>query len=318
MTEMNNPQPVLVAVGHDPMDAALAYAAHEADRAGCGLHLVHVIHRVAQGPETVLVETVDFERAGRLALDGALERMRDLVPQAMNVTSELVWGGVVTSLVDIGKASRLIVLERRPLSRLMRVVTRSVSSGVAAHSRVPVVSVPSRWSPIRSSGVAPTITVGVDVPDRSEHILRAAAHVARGHGARLRVLHTWSFPGAYDDIIISRTEDEGWAARARAEIQAVLEEIDDLAGVPVTIETQHAFPSDALIEAGRTSDLLVVGRHDPLVPIGSHLGPVARAVLREATCPVLLADPRARGTRHDAGTVKSRDREGSGSRSDAL
>ena len=28
------------------------------------------------------------------------------------------------------------------------------------------------------------------------------------------------------------------------------------------------------------------------VPIGSHIGPVARAVLREATCPVLLATPR--------------------------
>lgn len=287
----NNPKPVLVAVGHDSMDAALAYAAREADRAGCGVHLVHVVHRVAQGPETVLVDTVDFDRAGRAALNAAVERIRDLVPDDMTVTSELVWGGVVTSIVKIGATSRLIVLERRSLSRMMRVVTRSVSSGVAAHSRVPVVSVPTRWSPVRASGVVPTVTVGIDVPERSEQILRAAAQAAKARGARLRVLHTWAFPGAYDDIIMSRIEDEEWSTRARAEIQAVLDRIDDVSGVTVSVEARHAFPSDALIEAGRTSDLLVVGRHDPLVPIGSHLGPVARAVLREATCPVLLADP---------------------------
>jgi nucleotide-binding universal stress UspA family protein len=47
-----------------------------------------------------------------------------------------------------------------------------------------------------------------------------------------------------------------------------------------------------LVECSADAELLVIGRHDPLVPIGSHIGPVARAVLREATCPVLLATPR--------------------------
>lgn len=306
-----NPRPVVVAVGHDPMDAALGYAASEAARAGCGLHLVHVVHPVALGPETVLMDSVDFERLGQLALEGALERARDLVPATTPVTSELVWGGVVASIVDSGATARLIVLQRRPLSRVMRVVTRSVSSGVAARSRVSVVSVPARWSPVRSSGMVPTVTVGVDVPERSEHLLRVAAQAAMGRGASLRVLHTWSFPGAYEDFVISRTEDGEWATRATAEIQATLDRMgDDLVGVRVTIEARHAYPSDALIEAGRTSDLLVVGRHDPLIPIGSHLGPVARAVLREATCPVLLADPlgtrRRPGRRNRADTVRAR------------
>lgn len=296
----NNPNPVLVAVGHDPMEAAVTYAAREAARAGCGLHLLHVVHRITQGPETVLVANEDFERAGQVTLNSAAELARDLVPRDMTVTSELVRGGVVTSIVDVGAAARLIVLERRPLSRIARVVTRSVSSGVAARSRVPVVSVPARWSPARSSGVVPTVTVGVDVPDRSEPILRAAARAAKDRGARLRVLHTWAFPGAYDDIIMSRVEDEEWSMRAKREIQEVLDRIDDLTEVTVSVEARHAFAGDALIEAGRGSDLLVVGRHDPLFPLGSHLGPVARAVLREATCPVLFAD--AHYTRHKAGS----------------
>jgi nucleotide-binding universal stress UspA family protein len=292
-----DPRPVVVAVGDDPMDAALSYAAGEAARAGCGLHLVHAVHHVALGPETAVMDSVDVERTGRLALEAALERARDLVPDAVQVTSELVRGGVVPSIAHAGEGARLIVLQRRPLSRMRRVVTRSVSSGVAARSRVSVVSVPAGWSPTRSSDAVPTVTVGVDVPERSEHLLRVAAQAAVGRGASLHVLHTWELPGAYADLVISRAEDEEWTTRAKAEIRATLDRMGaDLVGDRVNIEARHGFPSDALIEAGRTSDLLVVGRHDPLIPIGSHLGPVARAVLREATCPVLLADPSA--TRH--------------------
>ena len=146
-------------------------------------------------------------------------------------------------------------------------MTRSVSSSVAVRARVLVVSVPSHWSPTRSHGGSPLVTVGVDVPERAEQVLRAAAAEAKSRGAVLRVLHTWSLPSAYDDIIFSRTESQEWADRATAEIQIA-------------------------IEAGRETELLVIGRHDQLLPVGSHLGPIARAVLREADSPVLLVGPR--------------------------
>jgi len=291
MTEQN-PNPVVVAVGHDPIETALTYAAAEAGRLGCGLHLVHVVHLIAQGPEMVLVAVTNLERLGRQALNAALERARDLVPGDVPVTSELVLGAVVRSLVDAAADARMIVLEHRDLSRMVRVVTRSVASGVAAHARVPVVTVPSNWSAARIRG-HPTVTVGVDIPDRSEQVLRAAGAAAKNRGATLHVLHTWSFPSVYDGIIMTRIEHEEWAVRATAQIQVVLDALgEDLAGVSVEIEARHAYAADALIEASGTSELLVLGRHDPLVPIGSHLGPVARAVLREAECPVLLADPR--------------------------
>ncbi len=292
MTEPN-PHPVVVAVGHDPIEVALGFGADEALRAGCGLHLVHVVHLVVQGPETVLVAETDLERVGRQALNAALERARDLVPVDVPVTSELRVGAVVPTLVDLATDARMIVLERRELSGMRRVVTRSVSSGVAAHARVPVVSVPTRWSPSGSGVEVPTVTVGVDVPDRAEQVLRAALAEARSRGAVLRVLHTWRYAGSYDGIVLSRTESEEWTARATRELQSALGKLgDDAAGVTVRIEARHAYAADALIEASSEADLLVIGRHDPLVPIGSHLGPIARAVLREAHCPVLLADPR--------------------------
>lgn len=293
-----NPNPIVVAVGHDPIDVAIAFAAGEAVRAGCGLHLVHVVHLLAQGPEMPLVAETDLERAGRQALNAALERAGQIV-EGVPVTAELRIGGVVPTLVDVAADARMIVLERRDLSSMMRVVTRSVSSGVAARARVPVVSVPSHWLPDRTHGDFPTVTVGVDVPERAVPVLRAAAVEAKSRGAVLHVLHTWNFPGAYDDIILTRTESDEWVARATAEIHTAIDTLgDDFSGVPVQIAARHAYAADALIEASRETELLVIGRHDPLVPIGSHLGPIARAVLRDAECPVLLVDPwPARGWR---------------------
>ena len=301
MTEPD-PHPIVVAVGHDPIDSALEFAAAEASRLACGLHLVHVVHRVPQGSETLLASEADQERAGRQALKQAVERVRDLVAAEVAVTSELREGGVVPTLVEVVAKARMIVLQHRDLAHLMRVVTRSVSSGVAAHSRVPVVAVPSGWSPLRTHGEVPTVTVGVDNPDRSEQVLRAAAAEAKSRGAMLRVVHAWNIPDPYEDVALSRTDDAKWASRAAVEVQRVLDTLgEEAAGVPLELVARHTDATDALVEASRTSHLLVLGRHDPAIPIGSHLGPVARAVLRDAACPVLLADPRPEPTGQPTG-----------------
>jgi len=291
MTEQN-PHPVVVAVGYDPSGSALEYGAAEAERLGCGVHVVHVVYIVPSGPEMVLIDVTDVERIGQETLAEALRHARSLVGEGVPVTGQVAHGAPVHAIVAAVPDARVIVLQRRALSRLMRVVTRSVSSGVAARAHVPVVSVPAGWSP--AGDVAePVVTVGVHDPDRSGPILAAAVAAARSRGAALRVLHTWWYPGAYDDIVMREAEHE-WADRARLEVQSALDVVgaDDL---KVVIEARHAFPADALVEASRDSELVVVGRHDPLIPFGSHLGPVSRAVLHEAVCPVLLADPRRHG-----------------------
>ena len=292
MTEQN-PNHVVVAVGTSGMDAALAYAAAEATRLGCGLHLLHVVHVLAQSPEVVLADVSDYERVGRQSLNAALLLARDLVGDDTTVTSELVSGGVVHEIVRASADARMVVLQHRDLSRLRRVVTRSVASGVAARARVPVVSVPESWSAGRERKTSPTVTVGVDVADRAGEILRIAIDAARARGATLHVLHTWTFPTAYDDIIMTRVDEAEWAPRATAELQAALDGLGDLlTELPVRIEAKHMKPAEALIAASQDADLVVVGRHDPRTPLGSHLGPVARAVLAGAECPVLLANPR--------------------------
>jgi nucleotide-binding universal stress UspA family protein len=259
------------------------------------VHLVHVLHVVATGAEMVLVDTADVDRIARSTLQHGLERARDLAPEGMPVTGEVVPGAVVHSLVQAADDARLIVLQRRHLSRLERAVTRSVTNGVAAHAHVPVVSVPDGFSAAAREGRPHLVVAGVDIPDRAGPVLGVALAAARARGAALKVVHTWSFPGAYDDIVMSRVEHDDWAERATKEIRTEIEKLGDQAvGVEVEIEARHYLAADALIEASRDADLVVVGRHDPVIPLGSHVGPVAKAVLRDAECPVLLANPRAR------------------------
>lgn len=284
--------PVMVAVGTAGADSALGFAVAEAARLGCGVHLVHVLHLVPMSAEMVLVDTSDYERVAQDTLNAAMARARHLAPEGMPVSGEAVLGAVVSSLVQASRDARVVVLQRRHLSRLERVATRSVTNGVAARTDVPVVSVPEGWTGAGREGKPPRVVVGVDVPDRSAPVLAAAAEAARSRGARLDVLHTWYFPGAYDDIIMSRVEKDDWAERARKEIQAELDGLGDLfTGLEVRIGARHHLPADALVEASKDADLLVVGRHDPLIPFGSHLGPVSKALLRDAECPVLLAHP---------------------------
>jgi nucleotide-binding universal stress UspA family protein len=77
-----------------------------------------------------------------------------------------------------------------------------------------------------------------------------------------------------------------------AEVRAALDALgDESVAMDAEVRVHPGRAIEAILEASDGADLLVIGRHDPLVPVGSHIGPVARAVLREATCPVLLASP---------------------------
>jgi len=300
MTE-KSPSPVVVAVGPSPMHAALVFAVEEARVTGSPLHLVHVVHLQPRGPEAAVLSERDHERTGRQVLGTALARAQQLAPAGATVTAELRLGPVVPTLAELAADAQLIVLQRRELSSVRRVVTRSVSSGVAARVRVPVVSVPEHWAPERRPAGGPTVTVGVDVLERSWEVLRTAAAAARRRGAVLRVVHAWSFPAAYADLTISVEETEAWNTRTATEIQLAIDDLDDeLLDVPYRLDVRMAPVADVLLEEGTMSDLLVMGRHDPWMPLGSHLGPVARAVLREAACPVLLVDPRPASARSPA------------------
>ncbi len=208
---------IVVGVGPEEVESALAFAAEEAIRARCGLHLVHAVHVSSPGPENALLTAVDVEKWGREVLDLAVKRAEDLVDGAVPVTHELHRGAPVHVLVEAGRSARMVVLEHRHLSRLSRIVNRTVAGGVAARLPVPVVAVPSGWTPTDGPKV---VVAGVDVPERSDEVLRTAVAEAHARGASLKVVHAWSWP-AYDAEATSYNDErQRWSDRSRAEVRA--------------------------------------------------------------------------------------------------
>lgn len=283
--------PILLAVGDsDAHDAALRFAAEEAVHQHRPLHLVHVMHP-ASGvtvPEQMLVS---FEAATLVAqelLTGQAERAADLVHGQVEIIKHLRRGSVVDELVGLSVGADHIVLQHRQQARLLRVFTGSVCAGVAGRALVPVISVPELWSASTSKH---QVLVGLDGVEGNNSLLEQAFREAAARNALLTVLHAWFVPSMYDDAIVDRVALHQWREAVRKQIDEVLQPFTKAhPSVEVRIELPHMRPADALVEESGHSDLLLVGRRRAAHGL-AHLGPVARAVIRETRCPVVVVAP---------------------------
>ena len=269
------PGAVVVAVGGHGSNAAVEYAAGEALRRHRTLHLVHAVdpHDVQDGLE------------GRDVLGDAVRHATSLLGELGVVTSSLAPGAPVPTLVHAGAGAELVVVGRGEHARRTHPYVRSVTGGVGARVEVPVVSVPVDWQD--RPGPA-TVVAGVDGAAKGGDVLAAAFAAADARDARLVVLSTSWHPSQ------THVTDRDWAQRTEDDLQrAIAAPAAAHPDVPVELHVRSTRAGEALIEASRHADLVVVGRHTTLVPAGSHLGPIARSVLRDAACPVLLVAPRA-------------------------
>ena len=284
---MNAPQDaVVLGVGADGFDSALAFAIGEARRTSRALHLVHVL-RLPPGDAYVGTYGGILD-AARATLDEAAARATELAGADVTVTKELIdTGWVVDDLVRRTDAASLLVMQHRAMSRIKRVFVGSMVHGVAGRADIPVISVPEGWD-----GSAPNkgvVTVAVQDPVEAPAILHAGFTEARARGARLVVMHAWWLASGFDVVVVDGTIRDEWAARSREEMQPVLTPLrEEFPDVEVAVEVRHAPPIEAVLDVAETSDLLVLGRRHHRLPLGSHLGPVVRAALDHGTCPVLV------------------------------
>jgi nucleotide-binding universal stress UspA family protein len=289
MNKKNPPGPpagaIVVGIALDGTDAALTYAADEACRTHSPLHLVHVLR--ISGAEAYAGVLQGAWEAADLAVARALARARDLVAGQVPVTAELVDDGwLFADLVDRASRGSTLVMEHRRQSPVRRLVTGSIVAGVAGRCAVPVVSVPEGWRPDAAEAV---VTVGVQDAEEAEPLIRRGLVEASGRGARVEVLHAWHIDGDDDSVVADhqvRAEKESRITRELAPALAAAG--GQASGVLMRLRIEQAAPAEALLHSGQSSQLLVIGRRHHLLPLGSHLGPVARAVLQHSTCPVLL------------------------------
>ena len=259
---------VVVAVGGTDPAPAARWAAREARRNGATVHLLQV------------ARTVLALEPGRAALRAATAACHEEGGEHVAVRSEQVVGEPTEVLTEAAAGARLVVTGRRGSTSWHG--STSVSAALAARTDAPLCVVPPSWSRRRHHLVAVGLAPGR--PDRLA--LTEAVRRARLEHAVLRVLvyRTSSLaPGPEEDPRVLRRRAEEVLAECGG----------DACDVEVSVDTGH--PSSQLLAVAPTADLLVLGRRrhggDPL----TFLGPVARAVLPWADCPVVLARPEPPG-----------------------
>lgn len=286
-----------IVVGVSPgegSDAALEYASAEALRRQCSVHLVYALHAVWGGPsDAVDLRLVDGElrKVGVDFLQECQRQVEQATEHSLTVSTEIVHGSVVPSLNELSRRAGLVVLQHHRMGRTQKVPTMSITNGVAARAHSPVVAVPDTW---RESAQHPAVVaVGVEDAKTSTCVLTAAFEEARHLGASVEMVRAWFYSAGYDDQVFAGEagvlESEEVRRAAREDFEPVIAQFPDVAS---DLLVTHGRPADVLVARSSHARLLVVGRHQPALPLGSHLGPVTRGVLGHSSCPVMVVDPR--------------------------
>ena len=283
--------PILVAVdGSRASDAAIRYAAHEAQRLGVGICLAHVVPSyVPMAPMLPLLPPDDLAEISRRVLTESQRQAEKLLDQAL-VETVLLDGPRIPALMKAAEEARMVVVGHERHAAVRRLVTGSTLAGVAAHATTPVVAVPPEWDAPASPA---RVVVGIKDPAHSHALVRNALEVAQARGAGLTLVHAWELPSGYDDLIVDRIGVEEWRVRATAEIDDAVADATEAMreGTPeVDVVVVHGQPAQVLRDASASAGLMVIARRRHAFPVG-HLGGTARALLRESLAPVMVLPP---------------------------
>ena len=130
------------------------------------------------------------------------------------------------------------------------------------------------------------IVAGVDGSHCSLEALRWAARQAELTGAELHAVMAWSLPEIYS---YTPRDLEGDARKALE--QAIEQALGRQPRVPVTAQVVEGHAAEALIDASRDAQLLVVGRQGHGAFTGMLLGSVSQHCVAHAHCPVVVIRP---------------------------
>jgi nucleotide-binding universal stress UspA family protein len=131
------------------------------------------------------------------------------------------------------------------------------------------------------------IVVGVDGSAPSIEALRQAQRLATPLGAKVLANAYWDYPQVYAGYVMVGIE--GFEERAAQILdEAVRTAFGDETPSNVVTNLVRGHPRDALIEATRDADLVVVGRRGHGGFGGLLLGSVSSALVAHAHCPVLV------------------------------
>jgi nucleotide-binding universal stress UspA family protein len=283
---------IVVAVdGSPPSRVAVDWAARDAARRNLPLKLVHILNPpvVMTFAEVPMPPTfLDWQReAGRKLLDDALQTVAEAFPgKSLQVSSDMITGPTVPTLVDLSKEAGMIVVGCRGHGALARGVLGSVSTGLIHNSHCPVAVIHDEDPLMVQPSEAPVV-VGIDGSPASELATAVAFEQASFRGVELVAVHAWSDSGVFDLPDSDKSTLQERSAELLAERLAGWQErYPDVVVRRVVVADR---PAHQLVEQSESAQLLVVGSHGRGGFAGMLLGSVSTSVVNAARMPVIVA-----------------------------
>ncbi len=259
--------------------AAAHYAVAAAEMRGGSVLLLHAFPT----PSSRADERDSAMSAAQATADKLLTSIAAqlIVPPQLEILTRAEPGDPVAALRASARRAEQLVLGRDRVSWGERLFMGAVASRVVNHVACPLVVVPSRWRPRHAWPQLPVI-VALDAETAPEPALRVGFDEARLRDTRLVVLHA-------EPMTTSARE----VTAAELHLGVVLSEWKhDHPDVAVSTVTVSGDPDAQLVRWSRSAAVLVVG-HPHRLHWGSWTQSVARSVMKQTHCPLIIAPPAA-------------------------
>ena len=276
--------------GSPASETAVWWAAEEADRRSARLRLTYAqplpFFSSPLGIPSVPPPTDMLRVTAEHLLAEAAQQIRETFPRLL-VDAVVTFGGAAPALLQEAMNAELVVVGSRGLGEFRDLAMGSVSAHVATHAACPAVVVPPRWE----SGQAGGIVVGVDGSKCSLQAIEFAFEQAESRQTTLTAVMAWHDPistGPNDPLPLVYDRDTLEQECAALLAQSMAAHRDTYLHAPVDDKLDHGTAHHALLAAGRSAELLVVGSRGRGAFRGLLLGSTSRALAHNPPCPVAV------------------------------
>jgi nucleotide-binding universal stress UspA family protein len=276
--------------GSPASETAVWWAAEEADRRSARLRLTYAqplpFFSSPLGIPSVPLPTDMARVTAEHLLGEAAQQLREAFPRLL-VDAVVTFGDAAPALLQEAMNAELVVVGSRGLGEFRDLAMGSVSAHLATHASCPVVVVPPRWQSGRAGG----IVVGVDGSRCSVQAIEFAFEQAESRQTTLTAMMAWHDPmstGPDDPLPVVYDLDTLEEESAALLAESMAGHRDKYLDVPVDEKLVNGTAHDALLAAGRSAELLVVGSRGRGAFRGLLLGSTSRALVHHPPCPVAV------------------------------
>jgi nucleotide-binding universal stress UspA family protein len=290
-------QGIVVGVDGSPSsDAAVRWAAREAEMRNVPLSLVHIVEAppwgmlaLGGGAVPPPTETSEWRKTeGEEVISVARKLAENSVKDgsSLQVHVEVYFSATGPALFDLSTHTQMIVVGCRGHGRVERVLLGSVSAGLIHHAHCPVAVIHDEMSVASQPSQLPVV-VGIDGSPASELATAIAFDEASWRGVRLIAIHAWT------DAHVSDIPSIEWSAQQAVGEEALAERLAGWCERYPDVAVQRKIVLDAparhLLDEAESAQLLVVGSRGRGGFSGMLLGSVSTAVAQAAHVPVIVA-----------------------------